>query len=186
MMTYYLSRTRPLTSDAKDQVPYLSRLLGGIAGLLFLFSFASGAWAESDSQTDDGNAPRNPFQVIQDQIDLLESTPGPKGPDGPIGSKGPTGSPGPVGDRGLVGMKGPVGMQGPTGGQGPVGMKGPDGDMGPVGMKGPIGDPGPPGEPGQPGTDGNQGSTGLLVGGACPTGQVLVGFDLNGNLNCSG
>lgn len=89
-----------------------------------LLSLLLGLWlplaaaAQDIGLTPDGKVPGNPFDYLQQQIDLLESTPGPQGPKGLVGSKGPTGdkgsngSPGADGANGLPGAQGPLGLEG--------------------------------------------------------------------------
>lgn len=64
-----------------------------------------------------------PAQIadLQSQIDTIELTPGPEGPQGPPGPQGPQGDPGPAGPQGAPGPQGPQGFQGDQGPQGPAG-----------------------------------------------------------------
>ncbi len=91
----------------------------------------------------------NPFEELwnavtglQSQIDTIELTPGPQGPEGP---QGPQGEPGPQGEQGIQGETGP---QGPQGEAGPQGLQGPTGATGPQGIQGIQGIQGPPGPAG--------------------------------------
>ena len=76
----------------------------------------------------DGSISNTEFQAlngitgnIQQQIDNIELTPGPKGDTGDTGPAGPTG---PTGATGPAGPQGPEGPAGPTGPQGPAGSSG--------------------------------------------------------------
>jgi len=100
---------------------------------------------------------------LQNQIDDLQSMPGPQGP---IGPEGPQGLMGPDGPQGLMGPDGPQGLMGPDGPQGLIGLTGVTGTQGPIGLtgatgaQGPIGLTGAQGLQGLPGTDGADGATG--------------------------
>ena len=91
---------------------------------------------------------------VDEQINTIELTPGPKGDKG---------DPGIQGVQGLKGDKGEQGEQGPkgdTGEQGPEGPKGDKGDQGDQGDQGPKGDTGEQGEQGLKGDKGDQGEQG--------------------------
>jgi Collagen triple helix repeat (20 copies) len=111
------------------------------------------------------------LQDTRREIDYIELTPGPPGPQGPVG---PQGSTGPVGATGPAGAPGPAGPEGPQGVQGPAGATGPKGD---TGAPGPQGDQGLVGPQGPAGPDGPIGPTGpgVPVGGTA--GQVLAKID---------
>jgi Collagen triple helix repeat (20 copies) len=104
---------------------------------------------------------------------VLNTTPGPQGP------QGIQGIPGPGGAQGSPGLQGPAGATGP---QGPAGTVGPQGAPGP---QGPAGLPGPQGPQGVPGLSGVQQILGVsfvpngfeqaLVVATCPANQVVVG-----------
>ena len=73
---------------------------------------------------------------------VLNSIPGPQGPQGlqgPAGTQGLPGTQGPAGPAGAPGLQGPAGSQGPAGAPGPAGAQGPGG---PPGLQGPQGAPG--------------------------------------------
>ncbi len=110
---------------------------------------------------------------LQNQIDTIELTPGPKGDTGPAGPQGPkgdtgatgaTGPQGPKGDTGLTGAKGDTGATGPQGPKGDTGNTGPQGPPGAdstvAGPPGPKGDTGPQGLPGFQGPKGDTGPQG--------------------------
>lgn len=63
-------------------------------------------------------------QWVNQQISIIELTPGPQGPIGPIGPIGPNGPQGEIGPQGPIGPTGPIGPQGPVGPQGPPGTDG--------------------------------------------------------------
>jgi hypothetical protein len=110
---------------------------------------------------------------LQNQINTIELTPGPKGEIGAIGPQGPVGNDGVVGTTGPVGPQGPAGPAGADGTDGLAGAAGPQGPQGQVGFQGPQGDPGPQGPAGPAGADGTDG----LAGAAGPQGpQGQVGF----------
>ncbi|MBL4664452.1 MAG: DUF1554 domain-containing protein [Nitrospinaceae bacterium] len=91
---------------------------------------------------------------LQTQINTIELTPGPIGPQGVAG---PTGSQGPAGANGVQGLKGDTGL---TGAQGVQGVPGANGSVGAQGPQGDSGLAGTPGIQGTPGTDGTDGATG--------------------------
>lgn len=64
---------------------------------------------------------------INQRIDNIELTPGPKGDQGDPGPQGPAGPQGPEGPQGPIGLTGPAGADGATGPQGPEGPQGPPG-----------------------------------------------------------
>ena len=80
-------------------------------------------------------------------LQKIQLTPGPAGPEGP---RGPAGEAGPKGDAGLQGERGPKGEPGPQGLTGPAGPVGERGPAGPPGSRGPVGPAGPPGKDGTP------------------------------------
>ena len=93
-------------------------------------------------------------QEVNEAIQNIELTPGPKGDKGdtgPQGPQGPQGEPGPQGPQGPQGDTGPEGPQGPQGPAGAKGDKGDTGEPGPQGPQGPQGEPGPQGPKGDPG-----------------------------------
>ena len=105
----------------------------------------------------------NPFDNLQNQIDNIQLTPGPQGPQGEVGPQGPQGDTGLTGDTGLQGEAGPTGSQGVQGLQGEIGPQGPQGDAGPTGLQGETGltgDTGPQGTQGIQGDAGPQGPQG--------------------------
>lgn len=61
---------------------------------------------------------------LEEAVQHIQSTPGPRGQ---TGERGPTGKQGPTGERGPAGSRGPTGPQGPKGDPGPVGPRGPAG-----------------------------------------------------------
>ena len=69
-------------------------------------------------------------------------------------------TPGPKGDKGDKGEPGEPGQDGKDGAQGPKGDKGDKGEQGPIGPEGPQGIQGEKGEPGENGKDGEQGPQG--------------------------
>lgn len=88
-------------------------------------------------------------EYVNNSIETVQLTPGPKGDKG---DKGDAGEVGPVGPQGLQGEKGDRGDIGPMGPQGPKGDKGDTGLQGPQGLKGDTGAQGPQGPKGDPGT----------------------------------
>jgi hypothetical protein len=92
---------------------YFSRLLV-IAASAFLLSFAvqSPSFAQGKGQGQQGSSNGQTFQVLQDQIDNIQLTPGPQGEKGDTGDAGAKGD---TGDTGAQGEPGPPGMQGPPG-----------------------------------------------------------------------
>lgn len=88
---------------------------------------------------------------VDEQINTIELTPGPKGDKG---------DPGIQGVQGLKGDKGEQGEQGPKGDTGEQGPEGPKGDKGDQGDQGPKGDTGEQGEQGLKGDKGDQGEQG--------------------------
>ena len=76
---------------------------------------------------------------IEEGIEKIELTPGPKGDKGETGATGPAGVKGDKGDTGAQGPAGPQGEVGPAGPQGEVGPAGPQGEVGPQGPQGPKG-----------------------------------------------
>ena len=101
---------------------------------------------------------------------VLNSIPGPQGPQGTLGPAGPQGTAGP---------------QGPAGPQGTPGLQGPAGLPGPAGAPGPSGPPGLQGPQGSPGFSGynqvlnpavlDNGFDQITVVATCPGFQVVVG-----------
>lgn len=65
-------------------------------------------------------------------------------------------------------------------------QQGPPGDQGEPGLPGEPGEPGPQGEPGPPGEQGEAGPPGILglAGKMCPEGEMVIGFDDDGELIC--
>jgi collagen triple helix repeat protein len=106
---------------------------------------------------------------------ILQSPPGPTGPQGPPGGAGAQGPPGPQGARGEQGLQGPLGPQGIPGGQGARGEMGP---AGPQGAQGPTGQTGIQGPPGQ------DGAAAIIVGqfGVSKTPADLAVFPVNQGL----
>ena len=96
-------------------------------------------------------------KALQNSINNISLTPGPKGDTGSVGSQGLTGDTGAVGPQGLKGDKGDQGIQGLKGDIGAVGLPGLKGDTGTVG---PQGLPGFDGAMGPEGPQGIQGETG--------------------------
>ena len=132
----------------------------GRLGACFIFLLGAGA---AHAQGNPFNALQNQVDSLQQQINTIELTPGPQGPQGPEGPQGPPGPQGDPGPQGPQGEVGPQGPQGDVGPQGPQGDAGPQGDVGPqgeVGPQGPQGDPGPQGPQGDTGPQGPQGDTG--------------------------
>lgn len=106
---------------------------------------------------------QNQINDLQQQMNTIELTPGPQGPQGepgPVGPQGPKGDTGPQGATGSVGPQGPQGAQGPRGDSGPQGVPGPKGDTGPQGLAGPMGPKGETGPQGPQGETGPQGPAG--------------------------
>lgn len=85
------------------------------------------------------------IQILKSELDTIQLTPGPQGPQG---------IPGPIGKDGIQGLPGETGPQGE---RGEPGAAGPKGDPGPAGKDG---EQGPPGERGEPGAAGPKGNTG--------------------------
>jgi microcystin-dependent protein len=133
----------------------MTKIHRGQLGACLIFLLGAGA----------AQAQGNPFDDLQNQIDNIQLTPGPEGPQGEVGPAGPQGDPGPQGEQGPQGDVGPTGAQGDTGPQGDAGPQGPQGDVGPTG---PQGDTGPQGPQGDTGLQGPQGD----VGPAGPQGDI--------------
>lgn len=85
---------------------------------------------------------------VQEELEKIELTPGPAGPQGEQGPKGERGEQGIQGPQGLQGEAGRDGAQGPAGEQGLMGPKGEQGEAGPQGPIGPQGETGPVGPKG--------------------------------------
>ena len=123
-------------------------------------------------------------EYVNNSIETVQLTPGPKGDKGdkgdtgevgPVGPQGlqgekgdrgdigPMGPQGPKGDKGDTGLQGPQGLKGDTGAtgpQGPIGLTGPQGEQGPKGDKGDTGEQGPQGPQGEQGPQGDKGDKG--------------------------
>ena len=103
---------------------------------------------------------------LQDQIDTIELTPGPRGEIGPQGIQGETGATGETGPQGIQGETGatgeigPQGIPGETGATGETGPQGIQGETGATGATGPQGIQGETGATGAIGPQGIQGETG--------------------------
>ena len=112
-------------------------------------------------------------EYVNNSIETVQLTPGPKGDKG---DKGDAGEVGPVGPQGLQGEKGdrgdigPMGPQGPKGDKGDTGLQGPQGlkgdtgaqgPQGPIGLTGPQGEAGPKGDTGAKGDKGDKGNDGV-------------------------
>lgn len=139
-------------------------------------AFAAAGKKATVQQLEDETASRiTTDQWLEDKINNISLTPGPKGD---------TGATGPKGDKGDTGATGPKGDTGDTGATGPKGDKG---DTGATGPKGDTGDAGPQGFTGDTGSQGEQGPSGSVAfaGLSCPAGQSVTGFDLAGGLICS-
>ena len=85
-------------------------------------------------------------EYVDEQIENIELTPGPKGDKGDTGVQGDKGDTGPKGDKGDKGDTGAKGDKGDTGATGPKGDKGDKGDTGAKGDKGDKGDTGTSGQ----------------------------------------
>ncbi len=88
------------------------------------------------------------LRSLQDQVDTIELTPGPRGEPGPAGPVGSAGERGPAGQPGVAGSAGAKGDPGPQGSAGQAGVKG---DQGIQGVSGPVGPAGPAGSAGPAG-----------------------------------
>ena len=86
------------------------------------------------------------IEFVEQEIEKIELTPGPKGDKG---DTGPQGLQGPKGDKGDTGAQGPQGLQGLKGDKGDTGLQGPQGERGLPGIQGVQG---PKGDKGDPGT----------------------------------
>ena len=82
----------------------------------------------------DGTSVETSMQTLNTNLQNIQLTPGPQGPQGIQGVPGPQG---PKGDRGLTGATGPQGPIGLTGATGVQGIQGPAGATGPQGPAGP-------------------------------------------------
>lgn len=116
---------------------------------------------------------------VQDELQKIELTPGPAGPQGeqgPKGERGEQGIQGPAGKDGVQGERGETGPKGDKGDVGPQGLKGEQGIQGLKGDKGDAfkysdftpeqlqtlkGEKGDKGIPGEKGTKGDKGEQGL-------------------------
>lgn len=65
--------------------------------------------------TDDEVITKEKLNKIEDGIENIELTPGPKGETGAVGPQGPAGAKGEKGDQGPKGDRGETGPQGPKG-----------------------------------------------------------------------
>ena len=81
---------------------------------------------------------------LEENVQLIEAVPGPKGKPGIRGDKGIKGDRGNVGQQGLRGETGIQGPKGDTGLKGDQGIKGDQGETGPQGPPGPSGGDGTP------------------------------------------
>ena len=114
---------------------------------------------------------------LQDSIENISLTPGPKGDKGDKGEQGIQGPQGPQGDKGDKGDKGDAGaaftynmftpeqlesLKGPKGDKGDKGEQGPQGIQGEIGPIGSKGDKGDKGEQGPQGPKGEKGDTGTF------------------------
>ncbi len=86
------------------------------------------------------------IEFVEQEIEKIELTPGPKGDKGDTGPQGPQGL---KGDKGDTGAQGPQGLQGLKGDKGDTGLQGPQGERGLQGIQGVQG---PKGDKGDPGT----------------------------------
>jgi len=119
---------------------------GVISVIALVFAMLGGAYAASDSGSDNGATASAKKKAVK----------GPRGPKGATGATGPAGSAGPAGPAGAKGDTGSAGEKGATGATGPTG---------PTGKAGEEGEAGEPGEPGDPWT----------VGGTLPSKATLTG-----------
>jgi len=71
--------------------------------------------AESQAQGKRLDILQDQVDGLQNQINTIELTPGPVGPQGEVGPQGDTGPAGPAGPEGGAGPAGPIGPDGPTG-----------------------------------------------------------------------
>ena len=117
-------------------------------------------------------------EYVDNLINNIQLTPGPKGdtgeqgPQGEVGPKGDTGSKGDPGEKGDKGDKGDTGETGPAGAKGDTGEQGEQGPKGDAftyedftpeqleALKGPKGDTGEQGQKGDTGEQGPKGETG--------------------------
>ncbi len=105
---------------------------------------------------------------VQDELQKIELTPGPAGPQGeqgPKGERGEQGIQGPAGKDGVQGERGETGPKGDKGDVGPQGLKGEQGiqgkgERGEQGIQGPAGKDGVQGERGETGPKGDKGDVG--------------------------
>jgi len=128
----------------------MKKMYAGVAAIVLLLA-VNFAMAESATQgvpfqalwdaVDDLNA-RISLEVtnLQNQINNISLTPGPKGDKGDTGWEGPQGIQGIQGEPGIQGLQGEIGLPGNDGA---------DGQQGQQGIQGEKGDQGLPGEPGQ-------------------------------------
>lgn len=96
----------------------------GQLGACFLFLLGASV---AHAQGNPFNNLQNQVDDLQQQINTIELTPGPQGPQGDVGPVGPQGETGPAGPQGDVGSQGDVGPAGPQGDTGPQGPAGQDG-----------------------------------------------------------
>ena len=109
---------------------------------------------------------------VNQKVENITLTPGPKGDKGDPGPQGPQGPKGDLGEQGPQGLKGDKGdpftyadftpeqLASLKGEKGDKGDQGPKGDTGDTGPKGDIGPQGPKGEQGEQGPQGIQGEVG--------------------------
>ena len=102
--------------------------------------------------------------TIEQKVDTVQKSEGPRGAKGDKGEKGPRGAKGDKGEkgpRGAKGDKGEKGDRGETGETGPMGEQGFQGEPGPAGLRGEKGDRGEAGATGLQGARGEPGTQGM-------------------------
>ena len=148
----------------------LNKLMKTVIGTTVLLLVATPALSDKRYDSHKSKKKGRPFvhiekqiNQLQNQIDNIVLTPGPKGDMGTTGSQGLKGDTGTTGSQGLTGdtgANGPQGLKGDTGANGPQGLKGDTGATGPQGLKGGTGATGPQGLKGDTGATGPQGLKG--------------------------
>jgi len=158
-MTDELSQFDPSLYYTKTELGSTNSTLGSA-----LIGF-SGAWVDS-TVADALQWLYNEFVDLQNQINNIQLTPGPRGEQGlqglagVNGSQGLQGLPGEKGDKGDRGDQGIPGVNGTNGAPGEKGEKGDKGDTGEQGIPGINGTNGAPGEKGEQGLQGIPGING--------------------------
>ncbi len=99
-------------------------------GMTINTSHAAGLNTFNNGSVADANDVNHNFTYLNNRIDNISLTPGPKGDAGATGSQGPIGLTGPAGLQGVAGTNGANGLDGQNGIDGATGPQGPAGPPG--------------------------------------------------------